>query len=127
MCCKMVMKKKKNTRPLYQMPIRTTTKSSISVSTASPLVTTQRPSLSTTNNPDKIQLSKYTFIRLPNMHLHKKCDNNIFINRLITIETWNSFFFIIVATYITLIYQFPYIIVTTDHVHVINFVAFLFL
>ena len=71
MCCKMVMKKKKNTRPLYQMPIRTTTKSSTSVSTIQPSVTTQRPSLSTTNNPDKIQLSKYTVIGLPNMHLPK--------------------------------------------------------
>ena len=53
------------------MPIRTTTKSSTSVSTVQPSVTTQRPSLSTTNNPDKIQLSKCTVIRLPIMRLPK--------------------------------------------------------
>ena len=92
MCCKMVMKKKKNTRPLYQMPIRTTTKSSTSVSTISPSVTTQRPSPSTTYNPDKIQLSKYTVIRLLDMHLHENVTIIFSVNRLITIETWNSFF-----------------------------------
>ena len=127
MCCKMVMKKKKNTRPLYQMPIRTTTKSSSSVSTIAPSVTTQRPSPSTTYNPDKIQLSKYTVIRLLDMHLHENVTIIFSVNRLITIETWNSFFFTIVATYITFIYQFQYILFTTNHFHVINFVAFLFL
>ena len=54
MCCKMMMKKKKNGRPLYQIPIRTTKKPN-GVSTT---VTSQRPPSSTTNNPDKIQLSK---------------------------------------------------------------------
>ena len=60
------------------MPIRTTTKSSTSVSTLQPSVTTQRPSLSTTNNPDKIQLSKYTVIRLPNMRLPKNVTDILF-------------------------------------------------
>ena len=55
MCCKMMMKKKKNGRPLYQIPIRTT-KRPTEVAT---VVTSQRPPSTTTNNPDKIQLSKY--------------------------------------------------------------------
>ena len=93
MCCKMVMKKKKNTRPLYQMPIRTTTKSSTSVSSISHSVTTQRPSPSTTYNPDKIQLSKCTFISLLSMHLHKNVAIIFSVNCLITIETCNSNFY----------------------------------
>ena len=75
------------------MPIRTTTKSSSSVSTIAPSVTTQRPSPSTTYNPDKIQLSKYTVIRLLDMHLHENVTIIFSVNRLITIETWNLEFF----------------------------------
>ena len=50
-----MMKKKKNGRPLYQIPIRTTKKPN----GESSAVTSQRPPSSTTNNPDKIQLSKF--------------------------------------------------------------------
>ena len=64
MCCKMMMKKKKNTRPLYQIPIRTTTKSPSGVSALSPVGTSQKPPESTTTNPDKIQMSKCLFMYL---------------------------------------------------------------
>ena len=91
------------------MPIRTTTKSATSVSTVQPLVTTQRPSLSTTNNPDKIQLSKYTVIRLRNLRLPKNV-TLIFCKLFNLLKLGIQFHFIIVATYITFIYQFQYIL-----------------
>ena len=86
------------------MPIRTTTKSSSSVSTIAPSVTTQRPSPSTTYNPDKIQLSKYTVIRLLIICPHEKCNNNIFSKLFNYYKNLEFKFFILMATYITFIY-----------------------